>query len=91
MPRLAGEVSFDGIFPSVAQDQVTLSLVGTAKDQVGLMVFNANGQLVKADAASVDNGRITHSLNISDLAPGQYFVTVYTQDGPRTERFVKAL
>jgi len=38
----------------------------------------------------VDNGRITHNMNVSNLAPGQYFVAVYTQDGPRTERFVIA-
>ncbi len=90
-PRLAGNVTFEGIFPSLADDQVTLTLTGTASDQVGVMVFGANGQLVIADAANVDNGRITHNLNVSDLAPGQYFVTVYTQEGPRTERFVKAL
>jgi hypothetical protein len=89
-PRLAGEVTFEGLFPTVATEQITLTLTGTTTDQVGVTVFNAAGQMVKAEAANVDNGRITHNMNVSDLAPGQYFVTVYTQEGPRTERFVIA-
>ncbi len=88
-PRLAGDVQFEGLFPSLATDQVTLSLSSTAEDQVGVMVFSANGQLVMSESAAVDYGRITHNMNISTLSPGQYFVTVYTQDGPVSEPFVK--
>ncbi len=90
MPRLAGEVTFEGLFPTVATEQVTLILSGTAEDQVGLSVYNALGQMVLAEAANVDNGRITHQLNVSNLTPGQYFVTVLTNEGLRTQRFVKA-
>ncbi|MBI1193241.1 MAG: DUF4397 domain-containing protein [Bacteroidetes bacterium] len=89
-PRLSGEVSFEGLFPTVADEQITLTLTGTTTDQVGVTVFNASGQMVIAEVANVDNGRITHNMNVSNLAPGQYFVTVYTQEGPRTERFVIA-
>ena len=89
-PRLAGDVTFEGLFPTVADDQITLTLIGTGTDQVGVTVYNAAGQVVIAEAANMDNGRITHNMNVSNLTPGQYFVTVYTQDGPRTERFVIA-
>ena len=89
-PRLAGEVTFEGLFPTVADEQITLTLSGTTTDQVGVTVYNAAGQMVMAEVANVDNGRITHNMNVSNLAPGQYFVAVYTQDGPRTERFVIA-
>ncbi len=88
-PRLAGSVAFDGLFPTATSDFINLNLTGTASDQVGVMVFNTNGQMVIADAANVDNGIITHRMDVSNLSPGQYFVTVFTNEGPRTEPFVK--
>lgn len=87
--RLAGTVEIEGIFPSLATDQVTLTISGAAQDAVDLLVINATGQLIHSDRIATDGGTSTFQLDISNWAPGTYFATVNTPEGLRTERFIK--
>ncbi len=71
------------VSPSPAHDYLTITL-GQAIQQITIM--NVNGAIVQNNAAS--NSRET-TVNISSLTPGIYLVSVHSENGIYTRKFIK--
>ena len=78
------------IFPNPVTTSLNLNYNVEAAGDVTAMVFNAQGQLVREFAGlSSASGEYNHTLEVSDLATGNYQL-VLTQNGKRiTKRFIK--
>lgn len=69
------------LYPSVARDVVNLSIPVRASD---VAIFDMSGKLIKTQRAAK-----TTALDVSSLAPGLYMVTVKTEKGVVTKKFIK--
>lgn len=69
--------------------RINLSFTSNTDETIGLMIMNTAGQLIMAESMNIDNGQVVSQLNSSDLAPGIYFATFMTAEGPVSHRFVK--
>jgi hypothetical protein len=68
------------IYPNPANDKLTIET--TQKSEIEIL--NIQGQLIKSITS---NGKTT--IDISELAPGMYFVKVKTENGIAVKKFVK--
>lgn len=69
------------IYPNPAKDLVHIVLQGTQRDQGEILLFNSIGQIVQKTSISKNKGTNSYQLDISRLAPGNYFVHVRWQQG----------
>lgn len=89
-PRISrNDIEFTGITPTLASSTINLSFTSNTDETIGLMIMNTAGQLIMAESMNIDNGQVVSQLNISDLAPGIYFASFMTAEGPVSHRFVK--
>jgi hypothetical protein len=78
----SARISHFDVMPNPARNQITMSLpAGLAI--IDIKVYNAFGQLVKCPPLSATQ------LDISQLVPGFYVVTIVTDEGAATCRFKK--
>jgi hypothetical protein len=71
------------VTPNPANNYLTITL-GKSIQQITIM--NVNGAIVQTIAGS-NSGETT--VNISTLTPGIYLVSVYTENGINTRKFIK--
>lgn len=72
-----------GIHPNPARDRIMIETPGAQLVEV----LGPEGQLLKRLAVMTGSGR--SSIDISELAPGTYFVRVTGAEGSRVQRFIK--
>lgn len=68
--------------PNPAHDQIVLFLNGT--EQVSARIISSKGETV-ANAKNISNG---HTINVRDIAPGNYFVSVTNAHGTAIKKLV---
>ena len=73
------------IAPNPAMDQVQLQLKSPITSDAKLRIYRADGSLVRRELWKAN--QTTYSLDVNDLAPGNYYISV--QNG--STRFVKQL
>jgi len=74
------------VFPNPATDQLNISWDGMNVEAVAL--FNSLGQQVAFNDQSVGESKSVVQLNVSDLVPGVYYVTVYQLSETRTVKVI---
>lgn len=79
---LANESNFN-MYPNPANSQIIIQLHGNANGN--LRIINTTGAIVKQEKQVVNNQQI----DISNLAPGLYFVQIQTLNSITTKRLVK--
>jgi PKD repeat protein len=81
------EMSFV-VYPNPAKDVLKLELHSSIS-QSTIRVFNVLGMEVRSvNAGELMQGQIVE-LPVGDLAPGNYWLSIESTDGVRTERFIK--
>jgi hypothetical protein len=77
------------LFPNPAQDVIQLNLAGFADQTIDIVIASVDGrvQAIRQEAVQVESQML--ALDISGLTPGLYLVTVRSEEGTKTLRFVK--
>ncbi len=79
------------VYPNPVVDQATIELNITSSDRYAINLFDLNGRLVKSIATQNMNiGTQNVSLNVSDLASGNYIVSLENGKTRETTRIVVA-
>ncbi len=78
------------MYPNPAKDILNLSFELPGTQDVHFRVFDPSGKSLMEEDKGMNPGHVVERMNISSLAPGVYFVSIYT-DGRklRTEKFIK--
>lgn len=75
-------------FPNPASNEVRITIPANWQNKkVAYQLFSANGQPVKATERS--NSNQTEVINVSNLAPGLYFVKVVCEGQVAQQKIVK--
>ena len=69
------------IYPNPTSDFVDINLRANSSKSVKISIFNSIGKLVYSE--KIDNGTAIKRLNIEQLEPGQYFISI-EPEGKRT-------
>ncbi|MGA3013789.1 MAG: T9SS type A sorting domain-containing protein [Bacteroidales bacterium] len=78
------------IFPNPVSDLLNISLTAIGSKNITFRIFDPSGKLLMDENQDTPNGSLSKHLNVSSLASGIYFITIY-EDGKkvRTEKFIK--
>lgn len=65
------------VYPNPARDYVHVALNGPVAANTSMILMDGLGRTVRQFSSRLDSpGQSTYTLNIEDLAPGQYFVVI---------------
>ncbi len=82
-------ISKVAIFPNPTSGPVFVDLVGPAKANFVLHLYDAYGQRIRSEALGFHNGLLHLDLDISDLPTGIYFITLSYQNQILSKRILK--
>jgi phosphatidylserine/phosphatidylglycerophosphate/cardiolipin synthase-like enzyme len=74
------------IMPNPVQDQIQINLSGTQNDKMVIKLFDANGQLIRADILPQT---ANHTLQVGQLATGIYYLQLISGDKMGTQKVIK--
>ncbi len=75
-PGKLGSVSGISVFPNPSNGFFTLNLNGYESNEFNLSVYNSIGEVVYQSDISVTSNSLTYELNLDNLAPGMYHMTL---------------
>ena len=81
--RIEEEMNLLNVYPNPATDLITVEIV-TDQENGSIDILNSAGQLINSYNVSLVAGKV--QLNVSDLAPGIYFVVMTDQEKGFTEK-----
>lgn len=76
------------LFPNPTNSEINVSIELADATNVQYLITDVSGRIVRFSAARSVRNEIA-TFNVADLAAGVYFVTVKTDKGSSTQRFVK--
>jgi hypothetical protein len=77
------------IFPNPAQQEVTLQLAATSKEDLMVNISNTMGQVIYRRRMSAMKGSNEWKIGLSEWARGIYFVTIFGSEGTHaTQRLI---
>ncbi len=78
------------MYPVSADEVLNLNIALQNDAQLSLVVYDIVGKRLIDKRLRLDAGSFTHSIDISTLTSGAYFVSLTTADGQRlVKRFLK--
>lgn len=77
------------LFPNPASNQVNLKFSSESSDFGQVEVYNINGAKIFSQAANINAGVNTVSINTADLTAGNYIVSLVTNEGITNKRFTR--
>jgi hypothetical protein len=87
---IADEVLFAEAFPNPFNNELTLSLTGSGDEKITLNVLNYLGQTVRTELLNTNgSASLIHTMNLSDLQTGVYFLSIDSQSGREVLKVVK--
>ncbi len=86
-----GKAGIAAMYPNPARNQISLNINAVESHNIQLMITDANGRQVKAQAAQVMQGANVIGLDVSKLPAGIYNITVHMNELGKvvTQRFIK--
>jgi hypothetical protein len=88
MMRVAQNVDVHQVFPAVARNTVNVRMTNESGQAVDIMITDAQGRVLSTQVADVQ-GTAVHTIDVSNLAAGPYFVTVSGPEGRATTTIIK--
>ena len=84
------EVDNDGfkIYPNPAKSNVTIYLNQIEAGEVSFILLDVNGRQVYKDVFSVQYGLTAHSIDVSNIEQGIYFVAIHVNGDIKTQKLV---
>ena len=78
------------MYPNPVNDLLNISIETKGIKNIFFRIFDSSGKCLADENQGTNNGTATKQLNVSNLAPGVYFVSIY-EDGRKvkTEKFIK--
>jgi photosystem II stability/assembly factor-like uncharacterized protein len=73
------------VYPNPATTEITVSL--TSPSEVDIRIFDVSGKLLVYQADKMIEG--THSLDVSELTSGVYFLRINSENGEITKKLIK--
>lgn len=83
------QISQVAIFPNPTSDLVSINLVGPAKADFILRLYDAFGRLIRSESLGFHNGLINLELDLTGLPIGVYFISLSHGNQLLTERIIK--
>jgi hypothetical protein len=83
------KISQIAVFPNPATDVVTVQLIGPARSDFSLQLYDAYGRLVYLEDRDFYNGFLNIQVDLHRLPMGVYFLTFNYENQVLTERVVK--
>lgn len=82
--------AFEGLklYPNPANDKVTVNLISNKSGDLSIRLVNMMGQTLSYSNLTIFNGAINHSLDVSEIANGVYFVEVVLNGEKQHQRVV---
>ena len=77
------------VYPNPAQDVFWIETAIEQPTNVSIFISDLVGNNVESFSENADGGNFSHSLNISDLSSGIYFVTIMMNDQKTVSKLVK--
>ncbi len=78
------------IYPNPVKDMLNLSFETNGTQNVLFRVYDPSGKSLVEENKRISSGRVFEQINVSGLATGVYFVSIYSNGKKlRTEKFVK--
>ncbi|MFT7589605.1 MAG: hypothetical protein ACI959_001825 [Limisphaerales bacterium] len=88
-PRLAGP-SINRVFPSTVSNQLYVDLTTEREnDEVIVQVVDAAGRVINSSVLNISAGSNVNAVNVENLEPGTYFVSIQSAEGIESRPFVK--
>ncbi len=82
--------AIENIYPNPVKRNTTIWIASSVKDKATILVTDESGRKYMAQSASLESGSNAISLNLSTLAPGNYFIKVMNSKGEsRSTQLVK--
>jgi Secretion system C-terminal sorting domain len=75
--------------PNPVRDQLSVNLFSTRRETASLRLFAAQGQLLTSNPISLQVGKTSVVLPVSDLSAGTYFLVVETKERREVKPFIK--
>ncbi|MBL7787591.1 MAG: T9SS type A sorting domain-containing protein [Chitinophagales bacterium] len=89
LSRSGDKLSFNKVYPVPARTELDISFNATNYAAAQLQVYDIAGRLVDQQTLITRKGLNTHTLSIVDYSKGVYFISLVTDNGTITTRFVK--
>lgn len=80
-------LSLLGAYPNPAQDQTTIRFHLNSNSPVSITVFDLSGRIISQSAETLSAGSHEHKVDLKNLAAGNYYYTVTTDDAKLTSDF----
>ncbi len=75
------------VYPNPAHDELTIDIAWDANENGTISLYNLSGQLV-AERTKIDMYQKSHRINVNDLEPGFYFITIKSASHFATKKIV---
>ena len=75
------QFAIENVYPNPAKRNTTLWIASSVKDKATIVVTDESGRKYIAQSASLESGSNAISLNLSTLAPGNYYIKVMNSKG----------
>lgn len=76
------------VYPNPAENRLTMEFYVSEKTEVSISIFNATGQLLRAEQKTLTGGMNKVQFDISSLAAGVYVAQLQRATGKEQKRFV---
>jgi hypothetical protein len=84
------QFAIENVYPNPAKRNTTLWIASPSKDQLNIAITDESGRKYLVQSAALETGSNAIQLNLSTLAPGNYFIKVVNSKGEtRSTQFVK--
>ncbi|MGK0390676.1 MAG: hypothetical protein ACI94Y_003436, partial [Maribacter sp.] len=90
IPRVAQSISKTKLFPNPANEVLNLEFKTMDASEVSIVISDNLGKVVVSMNNTYQEGTQRETLDISRLASGYYFLTIYSNDKVETLKFVKS-
>ncbi len=77
------------LYPNPANNQVNLKFSSESSEYGQVEVYNINGAKIFSQAANINAGVNTVTINTADLTTGNYIVSLVTNEGITNKRFTR--
>jgi hypothetical protein len=86
---IVGKLDFS-VYPNPASDVINLQYSSPQKKTISISIFNGEGRLImKKESIDVNIGQTIDAINISNIAPGEYFILAEGSDVKTIKRLIK--
>ncbi len=76
-------------FPNPTVQYLTMTFDHTGEGNTTINIIDVNGRIVKNKTQHTNSGKASLTIDVSELVPAVYFVSVITESGVIRQKFIK--